>query len=70
MQKNWIGKSHGTYIFFDIVDEKGNKVDSISTFTTRPDTVYGITYMVLAVEHPKVIEWTKGTKYEKEVKKF
>ncbi|MFQ5474504.1 MAG: leucine--tRNA ligase [Candidatus Nanoarchaeia archaeon] len=70
MQKNWIGKSHGTEIYFDVVDEWGTKVDRISTFTTRPDTVYGITYLVLAVEHPKVLEWTKGTKYEKEVKKF
>ncbi len=70
MQENWIGKSHGTELFFDVVDEKGKKIDTISTFTTRPDTVYGITYLVLAAEHPKVIEWTKDTKHEKEVKKF
>ncbi len=70
MQKNWIGKSHGTIIHFDVVDEKGNKIDKISTFTTRPDTVFGITYLVLAVEHPKVLEWTKGTKNEKSVIDF
>lgn len=70
MQENWIGKSHGTEIYFDIIDEKNNKIDQISTFTTRPDTLFGVTYLVLAVEHPKITEWTKGTKYENNVKKF
>lgn len=48
MQANWIGKSVGAYLEFPIVgmDEK------ISVFTTRPDTVYGVTYVVLAPEHP------------------
>ena len=66
MQKNWIGKSTGIEIFFKI-KETG---ETISTFTTRPDTVYGITYIVMAPEHPKVIELTKGTKYEKSVINF
>lgn len=48
MQANWIGKSVGAYLEFPIVglDEK------IGVFTTRPDTVYGVTYVVLAPEHP------------------
>ncbi|MDF0552900.1 leucine--tRNA ligase [Kamptonema sp. UHCC 0994] len=48
MQANWIGKSVGAYLEFPIVgmDEK------IGVFTTRPDTVYGVTYIVLAPEHP------------------
>ncbi|MBW3021309.1 leucine--tRNA ligase [Candidatus Woesearchaeota archaeon] len=70
MQKNWIGRSEGVTLSFDVVDERGRKIDEIKTFTTRVDTVYGITYLVLAAEHPKVIEWTKGTKIEKEIKKF
>jgi leucyl-tRNA synthetase len=70
MQENWIGRSEGVTLKFDVVDEKGNKIDEIKTFTTRVDTVYGITYLVLAAEHPKVIEWTKRTKYEKKVKEF
>ncbi|MFT4304277.1 MAG: leucine--tRNA ligase [Candidatus Woesearchaeota archaeon] len=70
MQQNWIGKSFGTTIKFDVVDENGKKIDEIETFTTRADTVFGITYLVLAAEHPKCIEWTNGTKYEKEVKEF
>ncbi len=70
MQKNWIGKSHGVTLKFDVVDEDGKKIDEIKTFTTRVDTVYGITYLVLAAEHPKCLEWTKGTDKEDEVKKF
>jgi leucyl-tRNA synthetase len=66
MQKNWIGKSKGTMIDFKI---KGSH-KTISTFTTRPDTVFGITYLVMAPEHPIVLELVKGTKYEKSVKKF
>jgi leucyl-tRNA synthetase len=48
MQANWIGKSTGAYLEFPIVgmDEK------IGVYTTRPDTVYGVTYVVLAPEHP------------------
>ncbi|MBW2986907.1 leucine--tRNA ligase, partial [Candidatus Woesearchaeota archaeon] len=70
MQENWIGRSYGATLKFDVVNEKGEKIDEIETFTTRPDTCYGITYLVLAAEHPKAIEWTKGTKYEKPVKAF
>ncbi len=48
MQANWIGKSAGAYLEFPIVGS-GEK---IGVFTTRPDTVYGVTYVVLAPEHP------------------
>ena len=66
MQKNWIGRSEGTEIRFKI----DNSTETISTFTTRPDTVYGITYMVLAPEHPLVDKLTKNTPYEKKAKDF
>ena len=49
MQKNWIGKSTGCEIHFDC--ETG---DDITVFTTRPDTVFGVNYVVLAPEHPLV----------------
>ncbi|MBD1834420.1 leucine--tRNA ligase [Cyanobacteria bacterium FACHB-472] len=48
MQANWIGKSVGAYLEFPIV----GKDEKIGVFTTRPDTVYGVTYVVLAPEHP------------------
>jgi leucyl-tRNA synthetase len=51
MQRNWIGKSVGVEIEFDI---DGNEDDEITVFTTRPDTLYGATYMVLSPEHPLV----------------
>jgi leucyl-tRNA synthetase len=47
MQRNWIGKSHGLLINFKL--ETG---EDFPIFTTRPDTVYGVTYMVIAPEHP------------------
>ncbi|AFZ47393.1 leucyl-tRNA synthetase [Cyanobacterium stanieri PCC 7202] len=48
MQENWIGKSVGAYLEFPVID----KDEKIAVFTTRPDTVYGVTYVVLAPEHP------------------
>lgn len=48
MQENWIGKSVGAYLEFPIVGSE----EKIAVFTTRPDTVYGVTYVVLAPEHP------------------
>ncbi|MBN1349578.1 leucine--tRNA ligase [candidate division KSB1 bacterium] len=50
MQKNWIGRSEGTQIRFDIADFD----EHIEVFTTRPDTLFGVTYMTFAPEHPLV----------------
>ncbi len=66
MQKNWIGRSEGAQISFEI---KGSD-ESIEVFTTRPDTIYGATYMVLAPEHPLVEKLVKGTDQEVEVMDF
>ncbi len=60
MQKNWIGKSTGAHIRFAI-DGTDRELE---VFTTRCDTVYGVTFMVMAPEHPYVTELTKGTEYE------
>lgn len=65
MQRNWIGKSEGVEIDFEIVG-KGKK---ITIFTTRLDTIYGATYIVVAPEHPMVEEITT-VEQEKEVKDF
>jgi leucyl-tRNA synthetase len=51
MQRNWIGKSVGAEVDFEIV---GDEEEAITVFTTRPDTLYGATYMVLSPEHPLV----------------
>ena len=66
MQTNWIGKSHGAEVDFNIKDQ--NEV--IKVFTTRPDTLYGATFMVLAPEHPLVTKLSLGTKQEIEVNEF
>jgi leucyl-tRNA synthetase len=63
MQKNWIGKSYGTEINFKI----NNEVWKV--FTTRPDTIYGVTFMVVSAQHPKLNELiTKDQK--KQVEEF
>ena len=58
MQKNWIGKSVGLKFKFDLSEESKNKLknrfDGYEVFTTRPDTIYGVTYSALAPEHPIV----------------
>ena len=59
IQKNWIGKSHGSLITFDI--DNGMKLEA---FTTRADTLYGLSYVVIAPEHPAVPELTKPEQKE------
>ena len=54
MQENWIGKSQGAQIFFNVESCE----DKIEVFTTRPDTIFGATFMVLAPEHPLVASLT------------
>ncbi|HKL94965.1 MAG TPA: leucine--tRNA ligase [Haploplasma sp.] len=54
MQRNWIGKSNGAIINFDVLNSNVN----FDVFTTRPDTIYGATYCVLAPEHPLALEIT------------
>ncbi|MDD5561496.1 MAG: leucine--tRNA ligase [Candidatus Omnitrophica bacterium] len=66
MQSNWIGKSSGVDIYFRL--KASDKV--ISVFTTRVDTIFGATYIVLAPEHPLVKELIKGRPEEKEVLHF
>ncbi len=52
-QENWIGRSEGTMIEFPLAEDHSR---SLSAFTTRPDTLYGVTYVVVAPEHPLVEE--------------
>lgn len=66
MQNNWIGKSYGAEVDFPLADREG----TIPVFTTRQDTLYGATFMVLAPEHPLAHELCKGSPQEEEVLAF
>ena len=60
MQRNWIGRSHGAHINFPIVGED----IVIGAFTTRPDTIFGVTFVTLSPEHPLCESLVSGTEYE------
>ena len=66
MQKNWIGRSYGAEVDFDI---KGDD-RKLRIFTTRCDTLFGVTYMVMSPEHPYVNSLVEGTEYEAAVKEY
>jgi leucyl-tRNA synthetase len=66
MQRNWIGKSYGAIINFPI--DGLNK--DLTVYTTRPDTVYGVSYMVIAPEHPMVKELIAGSGNKAEIERF
>ncbi|MFC1557355.1 leucine--tRNA ligase [candidate division KSB1 bacterium] len=66
MQQNWIGKSLGTEIVFPV---EGSGLE-IRAFTTRPDTLFGVTYMVLAPEHPFVAELVRDVPEKQAVEKY
>ena len=63
MQTNWIGRSEGVEFAFDI-SEYGLATDSLVTFTTRIDTVFGVTFVVMAPEHPLVSQLTTPDRNE------
>src|SRR3989339_191148 len=63
MQKNWIGRSEGTEILFEINNEKW------PIFTTRPDTIYGVTFMVISAQHSRLDELVTDEQ-KKKVEKF
>ncbi|MGC7870083.1 leucine--tRNA ligase [Desulfosporosinus sp. SYSU MS00001] len=66
MQRNWIGRSEGVEVQFAL----DGRSEKFSVYTTRVDTLFGVSYVVLAPEHPLVLELVKGTKYEADVLAF
>ena len=66
MQENWIGKSEGTLVYFKL--ENSSKI--LPVFTTRADTLFGVTFLLIAPEHPVVQELVAGTEYEEKAKEF
>jgi len=68
MQANWIGRSEGAEVEFVLCDADGEpSAETLTVFTTRPDTLFGCTFFLLAPEHPKVREFVAGTQYEADV---
>jgi len=63
MQRNWIGRSEGARVVFGVQ----GRGEELPVFTTRPDTLFGATFFVLAPEHPLATELTVGTEHEAEV---
>ncbi|ODS22461.1 leucine--tRNA ligase [Candidatus Endobugula sertula] len=59
MQRNWIGKSRGVEVTFDLVESIGG-IDGLDVYTTRPDTLMGVTYVSIAAEHPIAGELAKS----------
>lgn len=70
LQRNWIGKSEGLKVSFEIVDENNNKLTDAEIFTTCPETIYGITFMVMAPEHELISKLKDNIKNYEEVKKY
>jgi leucyl-tRNA synthetase len=66
MQKNWIGKSYGCEVDFPMAEGVG----AIKVFTTRQDTLFGATFMLVAAEHPLVMQLAKGKPCEGKVRQF
>jgi len=66
IQRNWIGRSEGATVNFRL---EGDNALEIPVFTTRPDTLFGVTFFILAPEHPLVDRIVEGEEYRKEVKK-
>jgi leucyl-tRNA synthetase len=66
MQTNWIGKSYGTNIHFKLE----NSDDIITVFTTRPDTIFGCTFMALPPEHPLVSRWLEQEEEDSDLYRF
>jgi leucyl-tRNA synthetase len=66
MQRNWIGRSEGAEVTFSS-PETGR---DYSVFTTRPDTLFGATFFVMAPEHPDVLRLAAGTEYEGQVREY
>jgi len=66
-QRNWIGKSTGAFVDFDV---KGSDNEKLKIYTTRPDTLFGVTFMVMAPEHPMIDKYADRITNMDEVKAY
>ena len=69
-QRHWIGRSRGAEVTFKIKSDSDNETYDLPVFTTRPDTLWGATFVVLAPEHPIAQKIAKGSKIETEFARF
>jgi leucyl-tRNA synthetase len=70
MQRNWIGRSEGAEVTFRCEDlDPAHPID-YPVFTTRPDTLFGATFFVMAPEHPDIARLAEGTVYEQDVRDY
>ena len=60
MQRNWIGKSYGVEMTFDIREANGHDLTPVNVYTTRPDTLMGVTYLAVAAGHPLAKQAAEG----------
>ena len=67
MQRNWIGRREGAEV---IVSHTRSWAIDYPVFTTRPDTLFGATFFVMAPEHPDVLRLAEGTEHEDEVREY
>lgn len=67
MQRNWIGRSEGVEVEFSVESDNGNGIEPLHVYTTRPDTLYGVTYLAVAAAHPLA---TKAAKNNPELAEF
>ena len=65
-QVNWIGKSEGAFVNFKVA----NKDETLRIYTTRPDTLFGVTFMVMAPEHPMIDKYADSIKNIKEIEDY
>jgi leucyl-tRNA synthetase len=70
MQRNWIGRSEGAEVNFRCEDLDPTHPVDYPVFTTRPDTLFGATFFVMAPEHPDVLRLAEGTDREQEVREY
>lgn len=70
MQRNWIGRSEGAEVVFTLADTDGSTPSdtTFTVFTTRPDTLFGVSFFLLSPEHPMVDELVAGTEWESGVR--
>jgi leucyl-tRNA synthetase len=70
MQRNWIGRSEGAEVTFRCEDVDPAHPMDYAVFTTRPDTLFGATFFVMAPEHPDVMKLVEGTEHETAVREY